>query len=267
MQRRHDPTYYWATRRLPRDVRPAVHALYGFVRGADEIVDGPRRAAATRGAPRRARRVAGRARGGPGRRALAAPGRRRAGRRRPRATACRSRAAHLHALDAGRLRARSGSRRATSSTRYMEGSAGTVGRIMAPLLGAPERPDELRAPRGRLPADELHPRRREDWRLDRLYLPRTRRSRRRGRPRARARDAGLRELRRRRGRPRARPVRRPRRRRRGRAAAVRPGVRLASRGLPPRARPRRGDGYDVLGRARGCGRGSCRRGALAALRR
>src|SRR5271165_4032088 len=43
MQRRHDPTYYWATMRLPQDVRPAVHALYGFVRGADQIVDGPHR--------------------------------------------------------------------------------------------------------------------------------------------------------------------------------------------------------------------------------
>src|ERR671922_424648 len=43
IQRRHDPTYYWATRRLPGDVRPAVHALYGFLRGADELVDGPRR--------------------------------------------------------------------------------------------------------------------------------------------------------------------------------------------------------------------------------
>src|SRR4051794_11929447 len=43
LQRRHDPTYYWATRWLPRDVRPAVHALYGFVRSADEIVDGPQR--------------------------------------------------------------------------------------------------------------------------------------------------------------------------------------------------------------------------------
>ncbi len=46
MQRRHDPTYYWATRRLPADVRPAVHALYGYVRTADELVDGPRRPAA-----------------------------------------------------------------------------------------------------------------------------------------------------------------------------------------------------------------------------
>ena len=43
LQRRHDPTYCCATRFLPRDVQPAVHALYGFVRGADQIVDGPRR--------------------------------------------------------------------------------------------------------------------------------------------------------------------------------------------------------------------------------
>src|SRR4051812_3083240 len=43
LQRRHDPTYYWATLRLPKAVRPATHALYGYVRMADEIVDGPRR--------------------------------------------------------------------------------------------------------------------------------------------------------------------------------------------------------------------------------
>ena len=45
LQLRHDPTYYWATRRLPSEVRLAVHALYAFVREADEIVDGPGRAA------------------------------------------------------------------------------------------------------------------------------------------------------------------------------------------------------------------------------
>src|ERR671910_20082 len=45
MQRRHDPTYYWATRRLPEEIRPATHALYGYVRTADEIVDGPYRPA------------------------------------------------------------------------------------------------------------------------------------------------------------------------------------------------------------------------------
>src|SRR5215203_1923365 len=43
IHRRHDPTYYWATRRLPAEVRPAVHALYAFVRTVDEIVDGPQR--------------------------------------------------------------------------------------------------------------------------------------------------------------------------------------------------------------------------------
>ena len=41
LQLRRDPTFFIATRRLPGDVRPAVHALYGFVRGADGIVDAP----------------------------------------------------------------------------------------------------------------------------------------------------------------------------------------------------------------------------------
>lgn len=50
MQRRRDPTYYWAVRCLPAERRPAFHALYGFVRGADDIADetalnGGRRAA------------------------------------------------------------------------------------------------------------------------------------------------------------------------------------------------------------------------------
>src|SRR3954462_9823642 len=45
LHRRHDPAYYWATRRLPADVRPATHALYGYVRTADELVDGPGRPA------------------------------------------------------------------------------------------------------------------------------------------------------------------------------------------------------------------------------
>src|SRR3954449_5645500 len=45
MHRRHDPTYYWAARRLPPEIRPATHALYGYVRTADEIVDGPHRPA------------------------------------------------------------------------------------------------------------------------------------------------------------------------------------------------------------------------------
>lgn len=36
---RHGRTYFLATRLLPPDRRPAVHALYGFARYADEIVD------------------------------------------------------------------------------------------------------------------------------------------------------------------------------------------------------------------------------------
>jgi phytoene synthase len=36
---RHGRTYFLATRLLPRERRPAVHALYGFARHADEIVD------------------------------------------------------------------------------------------------------------------------------------------------------------------------------------------------------------------------------------
>ncbi|MGH9128708.1 MAG: phytoene/squalene synthase family protein [Acidimicrobiales bacterium] len=33
-------TYFWATATLPASVRPHVHALYGFCRHADDIVDG-----------------------------------------------------------------------------------------------------------------------------------------------------------------------------------------------------------------------------------
>ncbi len=36
---RHGKTYYLATKLLPRDRRPAVHALYGLARWADDIVD------------------------------------------------------------------------------------------------------------------------------------------------------------------------------------------------------------------------------------
>lgn len=41
LNRAHGTTYYWATLVLPRVTRPHVHALYGFCRHADEIVDGP----------------------------------------------------------------------------------------------------------------------------------------------------------------------------------------------------------------------------------
>jgi len=38
---RHGRTYFLATRLLPRERRPAVHALYGFARWADDLVDDP----------------------------------------------------------------------------------------------------------------------------------------------------------------------------------------------------------------------------------
>ncbi|GAA2341823.1 phytoene/squalene synthase family protein [Saccharopolyspora halophila] len=38
---RHGRTYFLATRLLPKGRRPAVHALYGFARWADDIVDEP----------------------------------------------------------------------------------------------------------------------------------------------------------------------------------------------------------------------------------
>jgi phytoene synthase len=41
VQRSHSRTYYFSTRLFPPGVRPHVHALYAFMRYADEIVDNP----------------------------------------------------------------------------------------------------------------------------------------------------------------------------------------------------------------------------------
>lgn len=41
VHRAHSKTYYFSTRLFPREVRPHVHALYAFMRYADEIVDNP----------------------------------------------------------------------------------------------------------------------------------------------------------------------------------------------------------------------------------
>jgi phytoene synthase len=48
LTRRHGTTYYWSTLVLPRIKRHHVHALYGFCRHADEIVDRPGPAAVER---------------------------------------------------------------------------------------------------------------------------------------------------------------------------------------------------------------------------
>ena len=171
LQRRHDPTYYWATRRLPAEIRPATHALYGYVRTADEIVDGPHRPASAeerlaaldawereleqgRATGRSSHPVVG---------ALVDAGRR-------------------HALPLDELRTYMCSMRIDCAPvrietwpeleAYMDGSAGSVGRIMAPLLGVPAR---HHAEFGRLgQAFQLTNFIRdvgEDRRLDRVYLP------------------------------------------------------------------------------------------------
>ncbi len=171
MHRRHDPTYYWATRRLPAEIRPATHALYGYVRTADEIVDGPRRPASAE-----ARRAAldawerelehGRAAGRsphPVVGALVDAGRR-------------------HGLPLDELHIYMTSMRIDCAPvrietwpeleAYMDGSAGSVGRIMAPLLGVPA---AHHAGYGRLGqafqlANFIRDVR-EDTTLDRVYLP------------------------------------------------------------------------------------------------
>jgi len=171
MQRRYDPTYYWATMRLPRDVRPAVYALYGFVRGADQLVDGPDRPpdpAARRLALDRwqAELEQGMA----------------TGRSRHPVIAALVDAGHRHDLplcelsvymdsmrfDCGRVRVAS---RAELDS-YMRGSAGAVGLIMAPLLGVPPELHSTVAELGT--AFQLTNFIRdvsEDYGLDRVYLP------------------------------------------------------------------------------------------------
>jgi phytoene synthase len=170
LQRRHDPTYYWATRRLPARVRPATHALYGYVRTADEIVDGPQRLPTAQ-----ARRAALDAwehelqRG-------------RAGERAHPVVEALVDAAERHDLPLDELATYMGSMRVDCGPvrigsdeeldTYMDGSAGSVGRIMAPLLGVPER---FHADFGRLGqafqlANFIRDVR-EDWEMDRIYLP------------------------------------------------------------------------------------------------
>lgn len=171
MQRRHDPTYYWATRRLPSEIRPAVHALYGFVRGADELVDG-----ADRPSDPAARR-----------RALddwqAELERGQAdGRSRHPVIAALVDAGRRHELPLGELSIYMDSMRLDCGPvrvanraeldRYMRGSAGAVGMIMAPLLDTPA---ELHAEVAKLgSAFQLANFIRdvnEDYALDRIYLP------------------------------------------------------------------------------------------------
>jgi len=171
LHRRFDPTYYWATRRLPDDVRPAVHALYAFVRTADEIVDGPRRPpdpAARRAALDTCERqlkdaIAGRRSADPAVNALV--------------DAARRHRLPLHELDPyfESMRMDCGPVRMTTWAeleRYMLGSAGSVGGILAALLDVPaERRDAFVRLALAFQLTNFIRDVREDWELDRVYLP------------------------------------------------------------------------------------------------
>jgi 15-cis-phytoene synthase len=171
LQLRHDPTYYWATRRLPADVRPATHALYGYVRTADQIVDGPHRPATPE-----ARRSALDAWEEELRRALS-------GRGSPHpVVGALVDAGERHGLPLDELEPYMRSMRVDCDAVriasweelkvYMDGSAGSVGRIMAPLLGVPERHHADFGELGRaFQLANFIRDVREDFTLDRIYLP------------------------------------------------------------------------------------------------
>jgi phytoene synthase len=169
MQRRHDPTYFAATSLLPAAVRPAIHAVYGFVRTADQIVDGPDRLATAderRHALDAWEQQLDRARSG----AAAHP-----------VTRALVDAAARHRLPLDELRTYMTSMRVDCAPvrirddaeldRYMNGSAAAVGRIMAPLIGAPTRPEEVARLGMAFQLANFVRDVREDWALDRIYLP------------------------------------------------------------------------------------------------
>jgi phytoene synthase len=171
MQRRHDPTFYWATRRLPREVRPAVYALYGFLRGADQLVDGPRRAATPDARLRaldawQAELEGGLASGSCEHPVIAAVVD--AGIRHELPMSELSVYMDSMRVDCGPVRL--GTREELD--RYMRGSAGAVGLLMAPLLGTPP---PLHAAMARLGVafqlTNFIRDVREDYELDRVYLP------------------------------------------------------------------------------------------------
>ncbi|MBA2517462.1 MAG: phytoene/squalene synthase family protein [Solirubrobacterales bacterium] len=171
MHRRHDPTYYWATRRLPPQMRPPTHALYGYVRTADEIVDGPRRSRDARARVAALDALEGELDDGLAKGHSPHP-----------VVGALVDAGTRHALPLSELKAYMGSMRIDCAPvrigtwaeleAYMHGSAGSVGRIMASLLGVPVR---HHADFGRLALafqlTNFIRDAREDAELDRLYLP------------------------------------------------------------------------------------------------
>jgi phytoene synthase len=170
MLRRHDPSYWLAVSRLPRERRTAVHALYGFVRGADEIVDGTGRALEPY-----ERRAALDDWEGELERGLAT------GRSAHGVIAALVHAASSWDLPLGELRTYMASMRMDCGRlriqtreeldRYMDGSAGSVGRIMAAILGAPAEAERLARLGVAFQLTNFLRDVREDYGLDRIYLP------------------------------------------------------------------------------------------------
>ena len=160
VHRRHDPTYYFATRRLPADVQ-SRRARAVRVRAHGRRARGRARRAADPGSGRAALdRCESASCVRPG--GAPAPDRadRRARRRRrpprPAARRARARTSPRCAIDCEPVRMQDWA----ELERYMQGSAGACARILAPLIGSPpERREAFVQPRARLPADELHPRR------------------------------------------------------------------------------------------------------------
>jgi phytoene synthase len=168
LQLRHDPTYYWATRRLPAELRPATHALYGYVRTADDIVDGPglpaaRRAALDAWEEQLRRALAGNGSPHPVIGALVHAGERHRLPLDELGTYMRS-----MRVDCGRVRMGSWEELQT----YMDGSTGSVGRIMAALLGisARDNGDYTRLAQAFQLTNFVRDVR-EDWGMDRIYFP------------------------------------------------------------------------------------------------
>jgi phytoene synthase len=172
LQRRHDPTFHLATRVLGRDVRPAVHALYGFLRGADELVDGPGRPATPEG--RRAALDAWQA--------TLADGVAAGGSDHPLIAALVD-AGLRHNLPLEELGVYMDSMRVDCDGRvrittraeldtYMNGSAAAVGRVMAPLIGVPlERREDVARLGVAFQLTNFLRDVREDYAMDRVYLP------------------------------------------------------------------------------------------------
>src|SRR6185312_12302015 len=170
MLRRHDPTYYLAVLGLPAEVRPAVSALYGFVRGADEIVDGVGRGAhpATRLAALDAwedelgRGLAAGASGHPVIAAIVDAGQ------------CfelplEELRTYMDSMrvDCGLVRIETRS----ELERYMDGSAAAVGRIMAVILGARQEGEAFARLGVAFQLTNFVRDVRVDYDLDRIYLP------------------------------------------------------------------------------------------------